>query len=80
MMELQNMKSSTNSFIYSNNENRAEQGIPVPVVYGQLRVGSQLIHSSIHNYDYNYDDALIYEGFQKELDCLKLQMVETMLY
>lgn len=53
---------STNSFIYSENENRAEQGTPVPVVYGQLRVGSKIIHSSIHNYDYNYDDALIYEG------------------
>ena len=63
---------TTNSFIYSNNENRAEQGIPVPVVYGHLRVGSQLIHSSIHNYDYNYDDALIYEGFPKRTRLSKI--------
>jgi len=53
---------TTNSFIYSNNENRAEQGTPVPVVYGQLRVGSKVIHSSIHNYDYDYDAGSIHEG------------------
>ena len=53
---------TTNSFIYNKNENRAEQGTPVPIVYGQLRVGSKVIHSSIHNYDYNYDNGYIYEG------------------
>lgn len=53
---------TTNSFIYTQNENRAEQGTPIPVVYGQLRVGSKVIQSSIHNYDYNYDDAEIYAG------------------
>lgn len=53
---------TTNSKIYSKNENRVEQGVPVPVVYGQLRIGSHVIHSSIHNYDYDYDEAQIYPG------------------
>ena len=53
-------KITTNSFIYNNNENTIEQGTPIPVVYGQLRVGSKVISSSIHNYDYNYDAADIY--------------------
>jgi predicted phage tail protein len=53
---------TTNSFIYSNNENRVEQGTPVPVIYGQLRVGSKVIHSSIHNYDYDHDKAEIFAG------------------
>jgi predicted phage tail protein len=52
----------TNSFIYTSNENLAEQGTPVPIVYGQIRVGSKLIHSSVENYDYDYDEALIYEA------------------
>lgn len=51
---------TTNSFIYSQNENTVEQGSPVPVVYGQLRVGSKVVQSSIQNYDYDYDAASIY--------------------
>lgn len=50
----------TNSFLYTQNENRVEQGTPVPVVYGQLRVGSKVIQSSIQNYDYDYEKAEIY--------------------
>jgi len=53
-------KITTSSHIYSNNENRVEQGSSVPIIYGQLRVGSKIISSSIHNYDYNHDDAYIY--------------------
>jgi predicted phage tail protein len=53
---------STNSHIYSKNENRAGQGTPIPVIYGQLRVGSQIISSSIHNYDYDYTSTEIYKG------------------
>jgi len=63
---------TTNSFIYSDNENRAEQGTPIPVVYGQLRVGSKLIHSSIQNYDYDYDNARIYEGFPRRTRLSKI--------
>jgi predicted phage tail protein len=52
----------TKSYIYSQNENRVEQGSPVPIIYGQLRVGSKIISSSIQNYDYDNDEAFIYKG------------------
>lgn len=57
---------TTNSFIYNQNENRVEQGTPIPVVYGQLRVGSQVICSNIENYDYDYDEAKVYKPRSKD--------------
>lgn len=63
---------STNSSIYSQNENRTEQGLPVPVVYGQIRIGSQIIHSSIHNYDMDFDNNLLYAGKPKRTRLSKL--------
>lgn len=51
----------TNSYMYSSNENKVAQGVPVPVVYGQLRVGSLVINSQVNNYDYNYERAEIYQ-------------------
>jgi predicted phage tail protein len=50
----------TNSYLYTSNENKVEQGIPVPVIYGQLRVGSLVINSQVNNYDYDYENARIY--------------------
>ena len=52
----------TNSFLYSSNENRAEQGLPIPVVYGQLRIGSLVINSNIQNYDFDYQNLQIYKA------------------
>lgn len=52
----------TNSFLYSSNENRAEQGLPIPVIYGQLRVGSLVINSNIQNYDFDYQNLQIYKA------------------
>jgi predicted phage tail protein len=63
---------TTNSSIYSQNENRAEQGLPVPVVYGQIRIGSQIIHSSIHNYDMDFNNNLLYAGKPKRTRLSKL--------
>jgi len=63
---------TTNSSIYSQNENRTEQGLPVPVVYGQIRIGSQVIHSSIHNYDMDFDNNLLYAGKPKRTRLSKL--------
>jgi predicted phage tail protein len=61
----------TNSYIYSQNENKTEQGSPIPVIYGQLRVGTKVINSSVENYDYDFEDAFIYpnppEASQREL-------------
>jgi predicted phage tail protein len=38
------------SFVFSSKANVAEQGIPVPVGYGRLRVGSAIVQSSIKSY------------------------------
>jgi len=46
------------SFIFSSKANIAEQGIPVPVGYGRLRVGSAVIQSTIKSYP---------QGFEKEI-------------
>jgi predicted phage tail protein len=46
------------SFIFGSKTNTAEQGIPVPVGYGRLRVGSAVIQSTIRSYP---------QAFEKEL-------------
>lgn len=38
------------SFVFSSKANLAQQGIPVPVGYGRLRVGSAIIQSTIKSY------------------------------
>lgn len=38
------------SFIFSSKANLAQQGVPVPVGYGRLRVGSSIIQSTIKSY------------------------------
>ena len=61
----------TNSFLYTDNENRAEQGTPVPIVYGQLRVGTKVIHSSVENYDFDTmsaDYLLFHVVFKNEIE------------
>lgn len=50
---------TTQSHLYNQNENKVEQGTPIPLVYGQLRVGSLIINSNISNYDYNFDTAQV---------------------
>lgn len=58
----------TNSFIYSSNDNRVEQGTTVPVIYGQLRVGSKIINSSVDNYDYDFDQGIIYDVPEQKVE------------
>ena len=43
----------TQSFIYSGSENRFQQGSNIPLGYGRMKVGSNVISSSIVNYDFN---------------------------
>jgi predicted phage tail protein len=48
------------SFMIASKANTIEQGVPVPVGYGRLRVGSAIIQSTIKSYPQNYStvDAL----------------------
>ena len=64
-------KANTQSLIFSNRANVASQGAPVPIGYGRLKVGTQVIQATIKSYpqytDPNYiltnngtpDDAAI---------------------
>jgi predicted phage tail protein len=52
------VNSAKQSFLFSSKANVAEQGIPVPVGYGRLRVGSAVIQSTIKSYP---------QGFEKEI-------------
>jgi predicted phage tail protein len=54
------------SFNFSSKANVAEQGIPVPVGYGRLRVGSAVIQSSIKSYPQAFkpEDAVDAENSQ----------------
>jgi predicted phage tail protein len=45
------------SFLISSKANLTEQGSPVPVGYGRLRVGSSVIQSTIKSYPQTYDVA-----------------------
>lgn len=52
------VNSAKQSFSFSSKANVAEQGIPVPVGYGRLRVGSAVIQSSIKSYPQTFDKNL----------------------
>ena len=43
------------SFTFSSVENRAAQGTPVPVCYGELIVGSEVIQTSLKSYPQNQE-------------------------
>lgn len=40
-----------NSYYFGGRTNKAQQGTPVPIVYGQLKVGSYVIQAGIRNLD-----------------------------
>jgi predicted phage tail protein len=44
-------KIDTSTYIFSNRVNNAVQGFPVPLVYGELRVGSNIISTNIVSED-----------------------------
>lgn len=43
------------SFIFNNPQNIASQGQAIPIVYGKLRVGSQVVGTTISNYNLSSD-------------------------
>ena len=45
------------SFLFSNGENLTEQGSPVPIGYGRLRIGSFVIQSTIKSFPSKFDEA-----------------------
>ena len=58
------VNSAKQSFLFSSKANFAEQGIPVPVGYGRLRVGSAVIQSTIKSYPqaFEKENSLFSDG------------------
>jgi len=52
-------KALSESFSFSNKLNVASQGSPVPVGYGRLKVGSQLIQMSVKSYPQNQNATTV---------------------
>ena len=52
-------KALSESFAFSNKANLASQGSPVPVGYGRLKVGSQLVQSTTKSYPQNQEATSI---------------------
>ena len=52
-------KALSESFAFSNKANAAAQGSPVPVGYGRLKVGSQLVQMSVKSFPQNQDATTI---------------------
>jgi len=50
-----NAKALEKSFTFSSVENRAAQGTPVPVCYGELLVGSEVIQTCLKTYPQNQE-------------------------
>ena len=59
---------TTKSFMYSSNENRTEQGTAIPIVYGQLKVGSLVVNSNVSNYQFNNDLSEIQYNNKNKLE------------
>ena len=52
---------SKSSLIFSNTVNLASQGSPVPLGYGRLKVGSQVIQATIKSFPQNQDPQTVME-------------------
>jgi len=50
-------KALTESFAFSNKANLATQGSPVPIGYGRLKVGAQVVQMTIKSYQQNQDST-----------------------
>jgi predicted phage tail protein len=55
------VSASKQSFNFSSKANVAEQGIPVPVGYGRLRVGSAIIQSNLKSYPQAFEEKDIFD-------------------
>jgi predicted phage tail protein len=60
-----NLNGTKESFLFSSKANVTQQGIPVPVGYGRLRVGSAIIQTTMKSYPQNYVQNL---AMQNTLD------------
>ena len=60
---------NTQSLIFSNRVNVASQGSPVPIGYGRLKVGTQVIQATIKSFPQSTDpnSILVNKNYQGEV-------------
>ena len=63
------------SFVFSSPVNTTAQGQPIPVGYGRLRVGTNVIGTSLTNYNLNSERPMGYPENSRAQSILKLQEV-----
>jgi predicted phage tail protein len=49
----------SNSYLYNGAENVEKQGVPIPIGYGRLRVGSKVISNALLNLDFDYETGKV---------------------
>jgi predicted phage tail protein len=54
------VSSETKSFIFNGGANRYQQGATIPLGYGRMKVGTNVISSCVSNYDYDSDKGQIF--------------------
>ena len=54
------------SLVFSNRVNVASQGVPVPLGYGRLKVGSQVVQATIKSFPQYHDPALTLTDGERE--------------
>lgn len=72
-----NVSGLKESFMFSSKANLAQQGIPVPVGYGRLRVGSAVIQSTIKSFPQKYTQDLAMEVDRKSSEVTQQSMISS---
>lgn len=54
------IQAQTKSYIYNGSDNRFDQGSTIPIGYGRIKVGSNVISACNINYDYNSENGKIF--------------------
>jgi predicted phage tail protein len=57
-----NVSASKQSFTFSSKANVIEQGMPIPIGYGRLRVGSAIIQSSVKSYPQAFQEKDLFKS------------------
>jgi predicted phage tail protein len=60
------LQAQTQSYIYNGTQNRYQQGSTVPLGYGTMKIGANVVSSCTINYDYNSEIGKIF-GFKNGL-------------
>lgn len=54
------IQAQTKSYIYNGSDNRFDQGSTIPIGYGKIKVGSNVVSACNINYDYNSENGKIF--------------------